>query len=418
MNSSKLLTATQAAVDAAISSTATEPLTVVRARSLATLWAGYGTVTEAVAEADAGIVSDDDEDSAVSPRERQLQLIIKTVQPPASASVGGDDPVGHERKCRSYQVEAQFYRAVAPRLPRGSACHLPRCLGAATPAGGGAGSLQLVLRDLRPAFPVSQSTLDEAHTLAALEWLAAFHAVCWGADAATLGLWPQGTYWHLGTRLQELEGVGSDWAALRCAAHDIDARLRASPYRTLVHGDFKPANLLFTAAAPGGGSSNRSGASSGGVGKRRGTGDGSGSGDGEQQPQQAQQQLECAAYDLQYVGGGSGLQDVAYLLCSGASPRLLGGGGDRALLRHYHACLMQRLAQTAEGGGGGVGCAAAASDALRLYTFDAMLGDYHLAVADYVRFMAGWGMWGNSAWAASAAREALRELGLEGGGAR
>lgn len=44
------------------------------------------------------------------------------------------------------------------------------------------------------------SGLDEAHVKAALRWLAAFHAACWGADAKRLGLWEQGCYWHLETR--------------------------------------------------------------------------------------------------------------------------------------------------------------------------------------------------------------------------
>ena len=51
-----------------------------------------------------------------------------------------------------------------------------------------------------PPPPRSCSTLDEAHTRAALRWLAAFHAACWGADAAALGLWEQGSYWRLHTR--------------------------------------------------------------------------------------------------------------------------------------------------------------------------------------------------------------------------
>ena len=49
-------------------------------------------------------------------------------------------------------------------------------------------------------LPCSCSTLDEVHTRAALRWLAAFHAACWGADAAALGLWEQGSYWCLQTR--------------------------------------------------------------------------------------------------------------------------------------------------------------------------------------------------------------------------
>lgn len=41
--------------------------------------------------------------------------------------------------------------------------------------------------------------LDERHAMAALGWLAAFHAACWGADASKLGLWEEACYWHLDT---------------------------------------------------------------------------------------------------------------------------------------------------------------------------------------------------------------------------
>lgn len=172
------------------------------------------------------------------------------MHPPAASGVS------HERKLRSYQVEASFYERVAPRLPAAAA--VPRCLGihstlhsrepsasggasSGTPDGdSGCGALQLVMVDLRAEFPCrwvqggplwhawllcklaakghkvnwlslpiacpparpscSCSTLDEAHARAALRWLAAFHAACWGADAAALGLWEQGSYWCLQTR--------------------------------------------------------------------------------------------------------------------------------------------------------------------------------------------------------------------------
>ena len=91
------------------------------------------------------------------------------VHPPAASGAS------HERKLRSYQVEAAFYETVAPRLPAAAA--VPRCLGlhstlhrssggqgqAASPGGGrgapggsgdsGCGTLQLVMADLRSEFP-------------------------------------------------------------------------------------------------------------------------------------------------------------------------------------------------------------------------------------------------------------------------
>lgn len=88
--------------------------------------------------------------------------------------------------------------------------------------------------------------------------------------------------------------MGSEWDRLRGVAPTIDCRLKgygpnsafSSAHRTLVHGDFKPANLLFC--------------------RGESKGDSSG-GDA----------CSCAAYDFQYCGGGYGVRDVAYLLSCG-----------------------------------------------------------------------------------------------------
>lgn len=71
-----------------------------------------------------------------------------------------------------------------------------------------------------PCALCSCGSLDEAHTKAALSWLAAFHAACWGADAAALGLWEEGCYWHLSTRWGLTTG-------LVCAHSDRQAGKRA-----------------------------------------------------------------------------------------------------------------------------------------------------------------------------------------------
>eukprot|EP00887_Chlorella_sp_A99_P000427 scaffold17.g427.t1 len=336
--------AAQRSVDTATEGRLT--ISVLSTRKIATLWAGYGSISE---------VESEDEGQGAA-------LILKEVAPPPAHGVS------HERKLRSYQVEAAFYQRVAPHLPADAACHMPRCLGVHStlhgPDGGSAdgGSMQLVLSDLRPRFPSSSHNLDEAHARAALSWLGAFHAACWGADAAALGLWPQGTYWHLETRQEELAKIGRDWCALQVAATEIDARLRATPFRTLVHG--------------------------------------------------------------QYVGGGSGLSDVVYLLVSGVQGRLVqGDAAEEALLRHYHSELRVGLAALAARGGGGggkgggaaqpVGCPARAAEALENYGYEQLYADYRLAMLDYVRFMAGWGFWGtNTSWAERKARLFLQQLGL------
>lgn len=59
-------------------------------------------------------------------------------------------------------------------------------------------------------------------------------------------------------RLEEYDNMGSKYQRLKAAAHELDRRLRGERpdgskdprFRTLVHGDFKSANLLFSTQAP------------------------------------------------------------------------------------------------------------------------------------------------------------------------
>ena len=86
-------------------------------------------------------------------------------------------------------------------------------------------------------------------------------------------MWPVGTYWHLATRPDELDALPD--GPLKAAAGEIDRRLTASPFQTLVHGDAKLANFCFSR-------------------------------DGRR----------AAAVDFQYVGGGCGMKDLAYFVSS------------------------------------------------------------------------------------------------------
>ena len=86
--------------------------------------------------------------------------------------------------------------------------------------------------------------------------------------------WPIGTYWHLATRPDELKVMPE--GPLRNHATKIDQRLNQATYKTLVHGDAKIANFCFSESHP----------------------------------------SSVAAVDFQYVGGGCGIKDVAYLISS------------------------------------------------------------------------------------------------------
>ncbi len=140
--------------------------------------------------------------------------------------------------------------------------------------------------------------------------------------------------------------MGGEWRDLQRAAHEIDHQLKggqpdgssssssSSPqFRTLVHGDMKAANILFSPGRP----------------------------------------LQCAAYDLQYCGGGYGVKDIVYLLASSVEASVV-QQHEQALLDFYRAELVGQL-------GPERGAA---------YTADVMQRHYKLAMLDYVRFMAGW----------------------------
>lgn len=198
-------------------------------------------------------------------------VILKTVDVPAEGR--GAHPRGwagersSARKLESYRIERRFYRdltgaAGAPRVPA--------FLGARETEGGG----ELLLEDLDGAgFGGRREVASSDDVHACLRWLAAFHGTFLGARPE--GLWERGTYWHLGTRPDEFAAIEDP--DLRSGGERWDRALSAARHRTLVHGDAKLANFCFPDH-------------------------GSGS--------------DVAAVDFQYVGGGVGVQDLAYFLGS------------------------------------------------------------------------------------------------------
>lgn len=176
----------------------------------------------------------------------------------------GQNNVSHQRKIRSYQIESHFYAHYASAIV--SICRLPKCYGIESNAKG----IRLDLEDLDAAgFSARNSRPSDMQKEAVLQWLARFH----GAFLTTKpsGLWKEGSYWQLQTRLPEWEQMPA--GELRNAAKRIDALLRTATFRTIIHGDAKPDNFCF-----------------------------------------AKQGKGVAAVDFQYVGGGCGMRDVAYFL--------------------------------------------------------------------------------------------------------
>lgn len=220
------------------------------------LWSGYGEIVRVTLD-DAG------------------PAIVKHVRPPANA-----DSTSDARKRRSYDVELAFYRDVAARCDPAT-CRVARFVGGERTDD----DWLFILEDLDAAGFAGRMTDDDNVTLA-LDWLAAFHARFLGETFPAL--WPIGTYWHLGTRRDELANIRS--RALRERADELARTLDSARYQTLVHGDAKEANFCVSPT-------------------------------------------QVAAVDFQYTGRGVGIRDVAYLL----------HGHDDDALEHYFRALRAAL---------------------------------------------------------------------------
>lgn len=163
------------------------------------------------------------------------------------------------------------------------------------------------------------------------------------------GLWDVGTYWHLETRPQELAVLKDQ--RLREAAPLIDEKLNSCNFKTFVHGDAKLANFCF--------------ANSG----------------------------QVAGLDFQYVGGGCGIKDVAYFVgsCMNESEceRL-----ESQILDTYFNHLQNAMKERNEA----------------LETEWRSL--YHVAWADFHRFLKGWspGHWKINSYSERITSEVIESL--------
>jgi phosphotransferase family enzyme len=249
--------------------TATGARAARRGGRIQTLWSGYGEIFRVAL------------DGGIAPT-----AIIKHVTPPHTRG-----SISDARKRRSYDVEAAFYRELAPRCD--DSCRVARMYASRVTDD----EWTFVLEDLDAAgFSERRDDAEGSSLDACLGWLAAFHARFLGEQPA--GLWPTGTYWHLATRLDELAAITD--RGLRERARDLDAQLSAARFQTILHGDPKEANFCFS----------RDGRA-------------------------------VAAVDFQYAGRGCAMKDVAYLLHGRDDRR------DQASLDTYFRSLRPLLAEDA-----------------------------------------------------------------------
>ena len=244
----------------------------------------------------------------------RASVIAKWVRPPRRGRLSPS--TSDLRKKRSYEVEAHFY---AIHAEADADWPVPVLLGSAELGEGRV----VVLEDLvERGFDRRIGRPREASLEACLRWLAAFHAHFYGRRPD--GLWEVGTYWHLATRQDEL-GKMTDMR-LREQAPSLDRALSGACHLTFVHGDAKADNFCFSP-------------------------------DG----------TNVAAVDFQYVGGGVGVKDVAYLL-DGLPAREEGRAVDT-----YFDALRARMEPTV------------ASSVEREWR-----ALYPLAKQDFRRFLGGW----------------------------
>ena len=221
--------------------------------SLQRLWSGYGEI------------------SRYRVKDGKVQsVILKHIQlshhdTPAHPR-GWNTDTSHRRKITSYQIESAWYQLWSRHC--NVDCRVPVCYAIEQSHT----EIWIALEDLDGAgYPVRKQSVTRQEVDLCLKWLAHFHATFMGKRPTQL--WPQGTYWHLATRPDELEALAD--IPLKQAARAIDRQLEATRFKTFVHGDAKLANFCFSV-------------------------DGS----------------SAAAVDFQYVGGGCGMKDVAYFVGS------------------------------------------------------------------------------------------------------
>ena len=230
---------------------ATGASSLCEVEEIQSLWSGYGKILRI------GLVDS-----------KYKSVVVKHIQfgEAGQHPRGWDTVLSHQRKVKSYEVESEWYLNWSSLCNQG--CRVPECYIVESFED----EVLIVLEDLKETeYSETRVEVGEVEIEACLSWLASFHAAF--MEESPVGLWKQGTYWHLSTRPDELAKMLD--LPLKQHASKIDKKLFQSSYKTIVHGDAKLANFCFT-------------------------NDGSNS----------------AAVDFQYVGGGCGMKDVAYFLGS------------------------------------------------------------------------------------------------------
>ncbi|MBJ7539783.1 phosphotransferase [Marinomonas transparens] len=294
--------------------------TVKRHEVIQSLWSGYGEIARySLTESPVA--------SFVIAKHCSIPLDVEHPR-------GWQSDHAHQRKVRSYAVEQAWYRSWASR------CHVSArvalCYGNFHDEQ--SGQRLILLEDLDAAgYSNRYDVNNRDHLISCINWLAAFHAGFIHQDPPLdwpNGLWEKGTYWHLDTRQEEWTVMPE--GELKSSASVLSKCLDQARFKTMVHGDAKVANFCFSFVDD-----------------------------------------QVAAVDFQYVGGGVGVQDLAYLLGSALGEYELEENLSY-LLDHYFAELGRALMAEGE------------SQSFAQEVIEEWQGLFVIAWADFHRFIMGW----------------------------
>ena len=325
------------------------------------------------------------------PRERRF--VAKLVEMPGNAI----DDVKLQKRRESYAVERRFYDVVAPRI-RGNIItqlEIPKLLASDRDGSKPHPAVCFLMNDVRQkGFDRHPNFLSVAEAKRALKWVAAFHAIFWNDSKNELwrrDLWERGGFWTGDKDPKSGNAkISSNWAQtlrwlqsnrpdditdatkglgkrIECIAQALTKFLASEStgkQGTLLHGDYKAANLFFTNCSPDSSldSSSEFGAES------------------------------VAAVDFQFAGAGLGAEDVAYLLYPDARGHMEGRQDD--LLRVYYDELILQLIGQQKGGPSSI-------------PYDRFCAHYQLSRLDFTRHLLSKG------WSASTDGDALMICSLE-----
>lgn len=292
---------------------------IVLEEEVQSLWSGYGKIIRCKSH------------------KTEQYYIVKVISPENAGTHprGWNTSTSHQRKIKSYQVEANFYQyysqqANTPLSNKNTTpyCKVPELITSKVSSS----FTLLIMEDLNnTGFSERKDIADWRSLSIAIRWLANFHAKFMGCSSSKL--WDEGTYWHLATRQDELKSMPC--CDYKTHAQLIDSALTNAKFQTFLHGDAKFENLCFDPNTE-----------------------------------------NVAAVDFQYIGRGSGVKDLAYLVGSCLD--------EEKLIEFDEFILNEYLKQLK---------AALIDNKVKL-DFEALTEEtiklYPVAWADFYRFLLGW----------------------------